>query len=493
MRAAFAIAVLVVSSAALPLAAQDAERPAEQSAEQAAERTAEQRVEPPTAPIAEQRAEQRGERPGERRSEQRGELPRAAEGADFDFDRIAALRAQGLDLPAVRLLEVAREARPAPRVSAELGLAYLGLGQAVDAETHLAEAVSAEGDAWIDVHRAGLLLALRHARASIGVVVVACEAEDAAVWVDGSNEPPSPCGEPLRAAAGDRVVEVRAPGFRSARTEVRVTPHETVEASATLSPFDCFTPGMEHMGGEQGGCCWPDQTWLEGACSGVPECPDGSFARGHECAQPAPPPPPRRLASFHVSLLAGLASFGRTDTSLFRPSVPAQGTSVSLGPRAELRVGFKLFELFGLELTAGGTMTDVPRWLDCPGGACAERAATAYTLDVGFLFVAHTDPPRIGGNIDLHLGLGARPYVRTTFDDDGGGSELTATVVPAELGASIFLADFVSLDVLGQAELWIPWEYCGHGADGARYCLGGDALGIELAWTALAGITFHAE
>lgn len=485
MRAAFAIVFLAVSSAALPLAAQDAE-PSEESAEHA---PAEQRVEPPAAPLAAQGAEQRRERPAERRAEPRGELPRAA--ADFDFDRIAALRAQGLDLHAVRLLEVAR---PAPRISAELGLAYLGLGQAVDAETHLAEAVSAEGDAWIDVHRAGLLLALRHARASIGLVVVACEAEGAAVTVDGSSEPPSPCGEPLRAAAGDRVVEVRAPGFRSARTEVHVTPHETVEASAALSPFECFTPGMEHMGGEQGGCCWPDQTWREGACSGVPECPDGAFARGYECVPPdPPPPPPRRLASFHVSLLAGLASFGRTDTSLFRPSVPAQGTSVSVGPRAELRVGFKLFELFGLELTVGGTMTDVPRWLDCPGGACAARAATAYTLDAGFLFVAHTDPPRIGGNLDLHLGIGARPYVRTTFDDDGDGSELTATVVPAELGASIFLADFVSLDVLGQAELWIPWEYCGHGADGARYCLGGDSLGVELAWTALAGITFHAE
>ncbi|MCZ7679336.1 MAG: hypothetical protein M5U28_11480 [Sandaracinaceae bacterium] len=140
----------------------------------------------------------------------------------------------------------------------------------------------------------------------------------------------------------------------------------------------------------------------------------------------------------------------------------------------------------------GGTMQEAARWLDCAGGACVDRAPTAYTLDAGLLFVAHSDPPRAGGNVDVRLGIGARPYVRTLFDAEDGG-ELTATVVPAELGASIFLTDFLSLDVLGQAELWIPWEYCGHGADGAAYCLGNDVLSIELAWTALAGITFHAE
>lgn len=421
-------------------------------------------------------------------------VPAAAQDAAV-FDRVAELRSRGLDLPAARLLEAEQERQPSPRVSAELGLAYLGAGRAVDAESHLSSATGTEGDAWIDEHREGLELALRYARASLGWVIVACDAPDAEVFVIDTNQAPASCGERLRTGIGEQTIEVRAWGHRSTRQIVNVGPNETVEARASLPQYECSMPGTQHIGGEDGGCCWPDQTWLEGTCSGVPECPDGGLSRGHECVSPdGAPPAPRRLASFRVSLLGGVAAFGRTDTSLFRSSsVPAQGPGLSFGPRAELRVGFKLFDLFGLELTAGGTMQDASHWLDCPSGMCADRAATAYTLDAGLLFVAHTDPPRAGGNVDLHLGVGARPYVRTFFDDDGDGSELTATVVPGELGASIFFTDFLSLDVLGQAELWIPWEYCGHGPDGAAYCLGSDALEVELAWTALAGFTFHAE
>lgn len=419
-------------------------------------------------------------------------LPAAAQ--DALFEQVAELRARGLDLAAARLLEAERRRNPSPRVTAELGLAYLGAGRAVDAETHLASATGAEGDAWIDEHHDGLELALRYARASLAWVVVSCDAEGAEILVADTEQPPAPCGERLRVGIGERAVEVRALGYRSAREIVNAGPGETVEARVSLQPFDCSEAGTQHIGGEDGGCCWPGQTWLEGACSGVPECADGGWALGHRCMSPdTPRPAPRRLASFRVSLLGGVAAFGRTDTSLFRaPGVPAQGAGLSLGPRVELRVGFKLLDLFGLELTVGGTMQEAARWLDCAGGACVDRAPTAYTLDAGLLFVAHSDPPRAGGNVDVRLGIGARPYVRTLFDGEDGG-ELTATVVPAELGASIFLTDFLSLDVLGQAELWIPWEYCGHGPDGAAYCLGDDALSIEFAWTALAGITFHAE
>ncbi|MCZ7679338.1 MAG: hypothetical protein M5U28_11490 [Sandaracinaceae bacterium] len=88
-----------------------------------------------------------------------------AAGQDALFEQVAELRARGLDLAAARLLDAERRRSPSPRITAELGLAYLGAGRAVDAETHLASATGAEGDAWIDEHQGGLELALRYARA----------------------------------------------------------------------------------------------------------------------------------------------------------------------------------------------------------------------------------------------------------------------------------------------------------------------------------------
>ncbi len=419
--------------------------------------------------------------------------PASAQESEDIFARVAELRARGLDLPAARLLTAERERSPSPRLSAELGLAYLGAGRAVDGERHLAAALEAEDDAWIDEHRAGLELALRYARASLAWVLVTCDAPGAEVRVLSTEQPAAPCGERQRIGVGEQFVEVRAWDRRSVREGVIAGPGETVEVRATLAPIEC-RPGTMHMGGEDGGCCWPDQAWVDGACAGVPECPDGGWSRGNECfSDEHPPPGPPRLATFRVSLLGGAAAFGRTDNSLFRHRLGAQGAGLSIGPRAELRVGFELVDRFGLELALGGTMQEAARWLDCPSGACAERATTAYTLDGGVLFVAHTDPPRAGGNLDFHLGIGVRPYVGVFFEHAAGGGSLAATVVPAELGLALFLTDFLSIDVLGQAELWIPWEYCGHGPDGAGYCMGFDSLDVELAWSALGGVTFHAE
>lgn len=421
-------------------------------------------------------------------------MPAAAQPADL-FERVADLRDRGHDAAAVRLLEAADRDAPSARVTAELGLAYQGADRPADAERRLGAALEAAGDTWIEEHRAALELALGYARASLGWVTVSCDTMGAEVRVVGDG-PAVACGEALRIEVGGRAVEVTAPFHRSVRRHVDVGQGERVTVEVSLEPHDCPSYGMQHIGGADGGCCWPGQTWSEGQCVGGPECPDGGWAYGGDCmSADTPRHPPARLASFHVTALGGVASFARTDTSLFRPGVGAQAEGISLGPRLELRFGIKLFDLLGLDLTVGGAMQGSDRWLDCPPGAagCARRSATAYTLDFGLMLSAHTDPPRRGGNVDFHVGVGARPWVNLLLDDDADGGRLTATVVPAELGASIFFADVISLDLIGQSELWLPWEYCGHGADGASYCLGTDDLDYELAWSGLAGLTLHVD
>ncbi len=409
--------------------------------------------------------------------------------------RVAELRRRGEDLAAARLLDAERAQHPSPRLSAELGLAYQGAGRPVDAEVHLRAALAAENDPWIAEHRAGLTLALRYVEGSLGWVVVRCTTPGADARVLGSLADPAPCGEPLRIGAGEQQIEVRAAGHRSVREIVRVAAGRRARVRVRLEPFECATAGMEHVGGDEGGCCWPGQSWEDG-CAGSPECPDGGWVHGDACMSPdTPPPGPPRLAVFHFGILGGATNFARTDTSLFRPGVDPHGRLASLGPRVELRAGVRLFELLALDLTVGGTRQDMAGWLDCaPGtGNCVSGSPLAYTLDAGLMLTAHTNPPRIGGNVDFHLGIGARPVARIFFDDDAGGAEPTATVVPAELGMSIFFADVLSFDVLGQAELWLPWEYCGHGSGGTAYCLGPDALDYEVAWSGLAGLTLHAD
>jgi hypothetical protein len=410
------------------------------------------------------------------------------------YERVAALRAIGEDAAAASLLELEVGDRT-PRLEAELGLAYQGAGRLVAAERHLVEALRAEGDAWVEAHRPGLQLALRLARERLAWVTVESDAAGATIVSVAEESVEVPVGRPLRIASGLARIEVRAPGHRSARRDVQVAPSERAVLRVTLEPLACPTAGMTHVGGETGACCWPGQRAGADGCEGAPRCPEPLVPFGATCRVPdAAAPPDRRLATFRLSLLGGVTNFGEDDTALFRRGAVPQGRSTRIGPRAEVRVGFRLFDLFSIAFTAGGSGQEVARWLDCPvAGACGETMPYAYTIDAGVMLLAHTDPPRHGGNVDFHLGIGARPWSRIFFVTEAQTSELTATVIPAELGMSLFFAREVSLDLIGQAHLWIPWEHCGRDAGGQPFCVGADALHPEFGWSGVAGLTFHAD
>ena len=57
-------------------------------------------------------------------------------------------------------------------------------------------------------------------------------------------------------------------------------------SSPTCGAGRALTPDGLH-------CCWPQQVWSGGACAGDPACPDGRVADGETCVEPtavAPPP-----------------------------------------------------------------------------------------------------------------------------------------------------------------------------------------------------------
>ncbi len=407
------------------------------------------------------------------------------------LDEVAGARRLGQDERALTLLDHPIAQVSEPRRAAERGLAYQGAGLYVDAERALVRAL-ATTDPWVTAHRGGLELALRLTRERLGWLIVACDAPGTrASFVDGPAES-FPCGLAQRVIAGAQRIETRAPHRRSARSVVQVGPGRRERHSAQLSPFECPSEGMLHMGGDQGSCCWPGQDLDDaGSCGGTPSCPPNTRAEQLSCI------PTQRtgrgLARLEVSALGGVASFISADTGLFRRGVDSSGSSTQVGGRLELRIGARLYGPLSAAVIVGGSRQDVNQWIECGGvRGCVDTGPTAYGVDVGLMLQLHTNPRRHLGAFDLHVGAGVRPFAQVSFDSPTDAtSKLTATVIPVELGLSFFLGSALSIDLLGQGELWLPREYCGPEAGLSRSCLGSSELTYEFGWSALLGLSLH--
>jgi len=182
------------------------------------------------------------------------------------------------------------------------------------------------------------------------------------------------------------------------------------------------------------------------------------------------------------------------DTSLVRRGVDPSGSSTQIGGRLELRVGTRVYGPLGVAVIIGGSREDVNRWLDGTSSGYVASGPTAYGIDLGVLAQLHTDPRRRLGAFDLHVGLGVRPLARLYFDSNVPGQssgKLTATMVPAELGVSLYLGAAVSIDRVGQGELWLPREYGGPALDGTRTCLGASSLKHEFGGSVLLALSLH--
>ncbi|MBL4633531.1 MAG: hypothetical protein JKY56_06655, partial [Kofleriaceae bacterium] len=393
--------------------------------------------------------------------------------------KAATLRRSGDDLGAAQVLLLAIREETTPRIQAELGLAFQGSGKFAEAERYLAKSLDTT-DSWIDAHRPGLERILTHAKSRLGWIVLKCNSGDEEGLVAGVKVR---CDRPLRIAVGEHIVEVRAPNRLSSMVTANVVQNSRAMVRATLEVHHCEKPGMLHMAGTEGGCCWPGQRWTSGTCSG--ESTNGAMASISSAS--ASSSGSGGLAPLRIRLLGGVTNF--VGSSLFRSGVNASAESTSFGPRGELRVGLHLASSFTLEAIMGGSRKSFSHWGDCNGGTsdCASAFPFTDTIDFGAMLQMHTNPTRDGGNLDLHVGVGVRPWTRIELDGAGGPVKLTSTVVPGELGASLFLGSRVSLDVLGQGELWLPWKYCD------TDCVGSKSVQTAFAWSALGGLTVHID
>lgn len=121
-----------------------------------------------------------------------------------------------------------------PRIQAQIGAAEQALGRWVDAELHVAEALSATTDIWIVKNRPTLEQALVAIRAHLGTLDIIATPPGAEIRIDGREIGRAPLAEPLRVPAGSIVVELRAPGHHPVTRTVLVAAEQLTRETLTL-------------------------------------------------------------------------------------------------------------------------------------------------------------------------------------------------------------------------------------------------------------------
>ena len=142
------------------------------------------------------------------------------------LDAGVAARRAGHDDEALTLFTQAWERQPTSRARAQMGAAEQALGQFVEAEAHLAEALAGHDDAWIEERRPTLEAAHAAVEARLGQLEVRVEQPGARLRVDGLEVGALPLTRALRRMPGTVTVEVSADGFAPSTRSVTMTAGE---------------------------------------------------------------------------------------------------------------------------------------------------------------------------------------------------------------------------------------------------------------------------
>lgn len=174
------------------------------------------------------------------------------EGIDPLLQRAFSLRQEGRDDEARQVLERALQRLRAPRVLAQLSQAEQATGHWIEADQHLREALSAEGDPWIDRNRAALRAAQAVIDAHLGNLLIRGGPTGATVHVDGREVAQLPMRGPARVRVGRVAVEIAAPGYLAVQRVIEVAPGGTARDEVFLMPLRApvDAPAASHLAPE---------------------------------------------------------------------------------------------------------------------------------------------------------------------------------------------------------------------------------------------------
>ena len=145
------------------------------------------------------------------------------EEAEALIRRGVELRRGGHDEEALVEFRRAYDLTHSPRPLAQLALAEQALGQWLQADAHLRDALALHDDPWIIANRGALEASLATLNEHIGQVDVRSNVRGGQVLVNNSVVGTLPLGEPVRAVVGTVTMQVQAAGYLPVTRTVVVT------------------------------------------------------------------------------------------------------------------------------------------------------------------------------------------------------------------------------------------------------------------------------
>lgn len=146
------------------------------------------------------------------------------------------LRRASHDREAAELLTEVYRLAPSPRTGAQLGLARQALGQWLDADRLLREALASPQDPWVHRNLGVLETAVAVAARHLGTVELTGGVDGAEVVIEGETVAHLPLAAPLRVLAGTISLVVRAPGYIPLERRFVVDPGTSLREAIELRP-----------------------------------------------------------------------------------------------------------------------------------------------------------------------------------------------------------------------------------------------------------------
>jgi tetratricopeptide (TPR) repeat protein len=170
--------------------------------------------------------------------------PAVAEVAESDALILEGLklREQGKDDEALKLFVRAQELAPTPRALAQRALAEQALGNWIQAEIHLSQALAVADDPWITRHRQALDGALAVIGEHLGYLQVNGGVAGAELRLDGRLAGTLPLSSPLRVVTGRPLLEVTLAGYYPVRREIAIRPGSLSTEAIELVPAPVQQP-----------------------------------------------------------------------------------------------------------------------------------------------------------------------------------------------------------------------------------------------------------
>jgi hypothetical protein len=171
----------------------------------------------------------------------------ASSRSDVLIEQGMLLRRAGKDEVALTAFEEAATLDPeSMRARVHLAAAHQALGHWLEADALLAELLQAD-DAYVERHRATLLLAQEFVGRHLGTLLIEGQPEGAVVKVDGRSLGTLPLTRPLRLAVGSYQLEVTRPGYYPLQRPIHIGAGGTLRESLALAPLGEAPAALERV------------------------------------------------------------------------------------------------------------------------------------------------------------------------------------------------------------------------------------------------------